>query len=167
LFNYPENCLSWLGFLCAEDNENPLKKVFFNDHYTTASLMFALQDFFKKLQEIGNGKKGADKIVISDRNGKPANIRQEGKSFSLLDSPKKRPVRFLEFLSELTGWSFDDSKWLFENFSVYQFTKGTIKPNGRNFDELIRKNPLSWAMISGLNIEYTLEEPDTMPTLYY
>jgi len=47
LFNFPENCLSWLNFLCAEEETNPLNKVFFNDHYTTSSLMIALKDFLK------------------------------------------------------------------------------------------------------------------------
>ena len=158
LFNYPENCLSWLDFLCAENENSPLKSVFFNDHYTTASLMIALKNFFDKLKEIGNGERGADKIVISDRNGDVKNI-ENGK---IIESIKDTAVKFLQFLSELTGWNFDENKWTFENLLIYKFTKGTIKPNGRNFDELIAKNPLSWAMTSTLAIEYTLEKPDKL-----
>jgi len=78
LFNYPENCLSWLDFLCAEDIDSPLQTVFFNDHYTTSSLMIALRDFFNKLKAIekGTDKLKADKILISDKEGKPKNLIQ-------------------------------------------------------------------------------------------
>ena len=63
LFNYPENCLSWLNFLCAEEKDNPLNTIFFNDHYTTSSLMTALKDFFKRLKSITEGSRGGDKII--------------------------------------------------------------------------------------------------------
>jgi hypothetical protein len=162
LFNYPENCLNWLDFLCAEDKDSPLKTVFFNDHYTMASLMQALNDFFKKLKEIGKGKRGADKIIISDKNGEPKNLKQIGNSFAIVDTQKNTAINFLLLLSSLTGWKLDEKQWTFENLSVYKFTKGSIKPNGRNFKELISKNPLSWAMTSSLAIEYTLEEPDRL-----
>jgi len=50
---------------------------------------------------------------------------------------------------------------------LFIFTKGDFKGqgkrvNGNNFNELMQKNPLSWAMTSGDNIEYTLEEPDKL-----
>lgn len=51
LFNYPENCLSWLNYLCAEDKNSPLKTIFFNDHYTTSSLMIAAKRFFWTIKE--------------------------------------------------------------------------------------------------------------------
>jgi hypothetical protein len=68
----------------------------------------------------------------------------------------------LELLSNLTSWKFEKRKWTFDNLSIYKFTKGNTKPNGKNFNELISKNPLSWAMTSTLAIEHTLEEPDKL-----
>ncbi|GHV34237.1 hypothetical protein FACS1894178_1330 [Bacteroidia bacterium] len=156
LFNFPENCISWLDFLCAEDEKSPLKTVFFNDHYTTYSLMFALKDFFEKLKTIG---KSADKLKISDSNGN-INLENNNNVFSVAKSQMEITDKFLVMLSELTGWKYDKSKWLFDNFSIFKFTKGTTKPNNRNYNELIAKNPLSLAMTSGLAIEHTLEEPD-------
>jgi len=41
--------------------------------------------------------------------------------------------------------------------------KGNIVPSNKRFNELIEKNPLSWAMTSTLAIEYTLEEPAKLP----
>ena len=32
----------------------------------------------------------------------------------------------------------------------------------KNYKEFIELNPLSWAMTSGLNIEFTIEEPDKL-----
>lgn len=162
LFNYPENCLSWLNFLCAEEKNNPLNTIFFNDHYTTYSLMTALRDFFEKIKNI-NGKKGGDKIKISDGDGKPINLEKRNDSFCLSASEKEKAVKFLNILAELTGWKFISENWAFDNFSIYKFSKGNIKPSNQRFNKLLRKNPLSWAMTSTLAIEYTLEKPDKLP----
>jgi len=163
LFNYPENCLSWLDFLCAENENSPLKKVFFNEHYTTSSLMLALRDFFEKLKKINDNKKGGDKITISDRNGNPINFEEKNWGFCLSEKQKLTAMKFLALLSDLTGWKFNESMWRFDNFTIYKFTKNEIKPNNKNFNELIAKNPLSWAMTAANRIEYTTETPDRMP----
>lgn len=163
LFNYPENCLSWLNFLCAEEKENPLKTIFFNDHYTTSSLMIALKEFFGRLKQINNGSRGADKIKISNANGEPVNLINNNNVFSISQEQKEIAEKFLNLLGELTGWNYQKEKWIFENFLIYKFNKGNIKPSNQRFNELIEKNPLSWAMTSTLEIQYTLEEPNNLP----
>jgi len=163
LFNYPDNCLSWLNFLCAEETNSPLNTIFFNDHYTTSSLMIALKDFFEKLRTINDGSRGGDKIKISNSNGEPINLeKQPDNYFCLSDSLKENAKKFLNILGELTGWNFIPHNWTFDNFLIYKFSKGNIKPGERTFNELMEKNPLSWAMTSTLAIEYTLEEPDKL-----
>lgn len=163
LFNYPDNCLDWLNFLCAEDKKSPLNTIFFNDHYTTSSLMIALKDFFARLKTINEGSRGGDKIKISNTFGEPINLEKRDETFSLSDNEREKISKFLDMLAELTGWEFIPKHWSFDNFIVYKFKKGTIKPSNQRFKELMEKNPLSWAMTSGLAIEYTLEEPDTLP----
>jgi len=163
LFNYPENCLSWLNFLCAEEKDSPLNTIFFNDHYTTYSLMTALKDFFARIKSINGNTRGGDKIKISDGTGKPINLEKRNNSFRLLSAEREKAVKFLNVLAELTGWKFISQNWTFGNFSVYKFSKGNIKPSNQRFNELMEKNPLSWAMTSTLAIEYTLEEPDKLP----
>lgn len=163
LFNYPDNCLSWLNFLCAEEKESPLKTIFFNDHYTTSSLMIALRDFFERLRQINDGSRGVDKIKISNSSGEPINLVKNKDLFSISQEQKETADKFLNVLSELTGWDYQKERWTFDNFSVYKFSKGSVKPSNQRFNELIEKNPLSWAMTSTLAIEYTLEEPSKLP----
>jgi len=163
LFNYPENCLSWLNFLCAEEKNSPLNTVFFNDHYTTSSLMIALKNFFERLKTINSGRRGADKIRISNSNGMPINLEKKNNAFSLSYEQRTNTIKFLSILQDLTDWKFISKNWTFDDFSVYKFTKGAIKPSNQRFDELMKRNPLSWAMTSTLAIEYTLEEPDQLP----
>lgn len=163
LFNYPENCLSWLNFLCAEEKNSPLNTIFFNDHYTTHSLMIALKDFFVKIKNINNNARGGDKIKISNSAGKPINLDKQNDSFCLSDVERIKAIKFLYILEELTGWKFISKNWTFDNFSVYKFSKGNLKPSNKRFAELIEKNPLSWAMTSTLVIEYTLEDQDKLP----
>ncbi len=51
---------------------------------------------------------------------------------------------------------------------LYKFTKGDFlnkkwNLTNSNYNKFIELNPLSWAMTSGNNIEFTLEEPDNLP----
>jgi hypothetical protein len=67
----------------------------------------------------------------------------------------------------LTGWHYKDKDWSWSKWQLSQFTKGDfvgakIRLSNRAFDEFIAKNPLSFAMTSTQNIEYTLEDPDQM-----
>jgi len=163
LFNYPDNCLSWLNFLCAEEKNNPLNTIFFNDQYTTYSLMIALSNFFKRLRVLNNGSRGGDKIKISNSNGEPVNLIKQNDYFSLSNESKENAIKFLNILAELTGWEFISKNWIFDNFSVYKFKKEKIIPSNQRFNELMEKNPLSWAMTSSSAIEYTLENPDKLP----
>ena len=158
MFNYPENVLDWLSFLCAENDQSPLYKVFFNNSYTTNKLMLALRDFFAKIKEISGSSRGGDKIVISSSQDKrPVNFVQRGDLFDLNLEQRQIANKFLKMLSELTGWKYDDDSWSFDGLRLSQFNKNQIKPNGRNYDAMISQNPISWAMTSSLAIEYTTE----------
>ena len=125
--------------------------------------MIALRDFFEQLRQLNNGKRGADKIKISNTKGEPINLEKQNNSFSINKEQIKIAEKFLNILGDLTGWEFIKDKWSFENLSVYKFNKGSIVPSNKRFEELINKNPLSWAMTKGSAIEYTLEEPDKLP----
>ena len=162
LFNYPDNCLSWLNFLCAEEKDSPLKTIFFNDHYTTSSLMIALRDFFEQLRQLNDGKRGADKIKISNTKGEPINFEKQNGTFSIIRERIETAEKFLNILGDLTGWEYFPDKWNFKDLVIYKFNKGNIVPSNKRFNDLIEKNPLSWAMTSTLAIEYTLEEPSKL-----
>ncbi|MDD4990060.1 MAG: hypothetical protein PHW31_02005 [Candidatus Pacebacteria bacterium] len=80
LFNYPENCLSWLEFLHAKNKNNPLNIIFFNEHYSISSLMFALKNFFEETSALNAGKRGGDKIKISDSKGDVVNFETKSRA---------------------------------------------------------------------------------------
>lgn len=163
LFNFPENCLSWLDFMRAENKNNPLYNIFYNEHYTIHSLMFALREFFSKLKILNNNKRGADKLKMSNTKGDFINLIKEKDTYRFENSTREVGENFLEFLGGLTGWNYKKEKWLWDSFSLYKFTKGSIKPSEKRYNELINKKPLSLAMTSTLVIEYTLETPDKLP----
>lgn len=163
MFNYPENVLDWLYFLSAEDTSSPLYQVFFNNSYSTNALMVSLKEFFAKIQEISGSSRGGDKIQISNKDGQSVNMVQNLKKlFDLNDKQVEIGTKFLNLLSDLTGWAYSANKWCFNDFNVYNFSKGQIVPNGRNFDALISQQPISWAMTAGNRIEYTIESTDKL-----
>ncbi len=154
LFNYPENCLSWLKFLDADDKKHPLYPIFFNDHYSISKLMIALSDLFTEFYLIGSGKRGGDKIKISDRLGNPVNLSDNAFEIRV----KTQAKQLLLMLSRKTGWNYNHKSWTWQYYNIYRFRKGSVKPGLARYNSLMEKNPLSLAVISGNSIEYTLED---------
>ncbi|MBI2465621.1 MAG: hypothetical protein HYV66_00070 [Candidatus Sungbacteria bacterium] len=165
LFKYPENVLNWLNYLRAGENSNPLKLVFENEKYSVFSLMKAMDDFFKKRDDISIVNERGDRLRISEVDGSPVNIVKQNYFYSIEADTKERSVKFIKLLSTLTGWKYTENLWSWSDLILYKFTKkdfasGGISLNNKNFDELMSKKPLTWAMTTGQNIEYTLEKPD-------
>ncbi len=153
LFNYPENCLSWLKFFGADNKKHPLNLIFFNDHYSISQLMMALRNLFAEFSKINNGKRGGDKIKISNRQGQLVNL--DNNIFKI--ETKTQTEQLLLILSQKTGWKYNSKNWTWGDYDIYQFKKGSIKPGLARYNSLVEKKPLSLAVISGDSIEYTLE----------
>lgn len=161
LFNFPENCLSWINFLGGDEEESPLHQIFYNKYYLISDLMISLKDFFNKLSAISKSR--ADKLTISNSKGEYVNLVKIRDGYSIDLNENKKVEQFLDLLSKLTGWDYKKDKWNCEVFSVYKFTKRNIKPSNARYNELMASNPLNLAMRSTLAIEYTLEEPNKLP----
>ncbi|MBI3512373.1 MAG: hypothetical protein HY064_17055 [Bacteroidetes bacterium] len=168
LFSYPENVLDWLKYLKANEIQSALHYLFENDKYSTITLMRAMDHFFRKRDEISISKQRGDRLRISEKNGESFNIESDDDGTKKInEEAKDRAIKFIKLLSESTGWLYKADSWSWNKFSYYKFSKGDFKGdgkrlNGRNFEEFLKKNPLSWAMTSGDNIEYTIEEPSRM-----
>ncbi len=162
LFGYPENCIDWLRYLGAELRQNKLYDIFFNEHYSVYNLMAALRDFFIQISEISENKNGNDKIKISNTKGEPINLKIKGNVCELNEDEKKKSEKFLKILSGLTKWNYKKENWQWNNLRIYQFSKSAIKPDNRNFEMMVGKNPISWAMTSGLAIEYTTDDKNIL-----
>lgn len=167
LFKYPENVLNWLNFLRANEDDNPLKYIFENKKYTIFSLMLAMDDFFRQRDEISISKERGDRIKISEKDGTPYNIINNGNVYEIEQEAKNRIVKFINLLANLTCWPYIKQNWTWNNLKLYQFNKNDFENcgkriNNKNIEEFYLQNPLSWAMTSGINIEYTLETPDKL-----
>lgn len=167
LFKYPENVLNWLNYLRANEESNPLKDVFENEKYSVFSLMKAMDEFFRKRDEISIQNERGDRLKISNTDGSTHNIHSINDGYVIDQDAVGRIEQFIKMLAQLTGWSYVRDSWAWAGLDLYKFTKRDFqrdesRVNNHNYKELIHKNPLSWAMTSGNNIEYTLEEPDTM-----
>lgn len=168
LLQYTENSLDWIHFLQADNPENPLHRIFLNDHYSLHSLMVAMDEFLRRRDKISIPRERGDRIAITIRGGEglPHNLERQGKTFYFKKEAKERGEAFIRLLAELTGWKYESSKWSWENWILYRFTKGDFantRLNGQTFATLMARNPLSFAITSTQNIEYTIEEPDLLP----
>ena len=155
-FNYPENCLGWLDFFDASCIDNPLQKIFLNRHYSTYELMVELKDLFSKINIIGGGRHGGDKIKISDSRGKIINI--DPHSHQLKPDTRARAENFLKMLASKTGWTFMPAHWSWGPYDTALFRKGSVKPGKARYNTLLAQNPISLAIISRNSIEYTIDK---------
>lgn len=158
LFNYPDNCLDWLKFLRADNAMSPLHAIFFNDHYSISSLMIALNELFGELRLIAGGKRGGDKIKLSNGKGELINFNEKKQSFEV--DTLEQAERFLCLLAGKTGWGYTPGNWSWSNLSHFELKKGVVKPSQGRYDQLMANNPVSLAMTSMLGIEYTLDPKD-------
>lgn len=154
-FNYPENCISWLEFLIASGDGNPLQKIFLDRHYSVYELMTALGELFVEIAAVGGGARGGDKIKISDSRGHVANINET--TGAMRSETIQQAKIFLEILSKKTGWAFDESKWHWGPYDIMKFQKGSVQPGKARYNTLLAQNPLSFAIISRADIEYTTD----------
>jgi len=169
LFKYPENVLNWLYFLRIHEEWNPLKSIFENDKYNVFNLMKEMDKFFRRRDGISVKNERGDRLRISNSDGSPANIENiKTGNCSINKNAKDRIVKFIKILSDCTEWKYDKRNWIcWNNMTFKQFTKRDFNRDKKtitikSFQEFIEKKPLSWAMTSGNNIEYTLEKPDKM-----
>lgn len=154
-FNYPENCLSWLDFLGAKNTNNPLQKIFLDKHYSTYELMNELKDLFAEINTIGGGKRGGDKVKISDSRGNIVNI--DSRTHLLKSATKAQAGEFLRMLANKTGWDFIPANWSWGPYQTTRFRKGSVKPGKARYNTLLAQNPISLAIISRNSIEYTID----------
>jgi len=168
LFSYPENVLNWLSYLNAQEKDNPLNIIFENGKYTTIiNLMKEMDNFFRKRDTISIPHERGDRLKISTKDGVPFNTEVDGSNYKINQSAVERIESFLTLLSSSTKWNYKSDSWRWDGFKLYKFTKCSFEKDKKtltnvNFQEFINKNPLSWAMTSGINIEYTLETPDKL-----
>lgn len=151
LLNYPENCTSWLKFLRVKDKDNPIYSIFLPfANQSISSMMHDLQGIFQKFKEINNGKRGGDKIKID-------NIVQN--SFSKEEKTKSEEL--LKMLSNATEWQYKPEKWASNKLNVFAYNKGTEEVlNNKNYNVVLEKTPVSFAITATKRMEYTLEQPD-------
>ncbi len=171
LFSYPENVLNWLKYLRADEEGNALKELFENEKYSVFSLMKDMDDFFRERDQITVQKERGDRLKISNTDSSPFNINksENNTSYFIEEDAVKRVCDFLNLLSDKIGWGFKNQDWTcWDNLNFYQFTKRSFEKDGKKsitipgFREFMEKNPLSWAITSGNNIEYTLEVPSKL-----
>jgi hypothetical protein len=169
LYSYPENVLNWLNYLGIKQDTSPLRKIFMHEHFTVYSQIEAMDDFFRRRDTLNIRGERGDKFVISTSQSDFKNIETDRPGTVRITSEAKEKLRgFIELLSDATHWEYDESHWAFSDLKKYQFTKGSFEAdqkrvNNSTFKYFIAQNPLSWAMTSGQNIEYTLETPNSLP----
>jgi hypothetical protein len=68
-------------------------------------------------------------------------------------------------MAKYIDWTYKTEKWQWNDLRLFKFSKGDFSKtslNNQTYNSLMDKNPLSMAMTSGANIEFTIETPDKL-----
>ncbi len=177
LFGYTENCLDWINYLGISGANHILNPIFCENNYSFYDIMRGLNEFLRMRDNLnakgyylngeyqlgGRNKRTGDKLMISNTQGIPLNLEETGSSFKIHIEEKERIKGFITRMCRYLEWEYLPEKWSWENLKLFKFTTEDFsnrRLNNGTYIELMAKNPLSLAMTSGTNIEYTLEEPD-------
>lgn len=166
IFSYPENVLNWLSYLRIHEDWNPLKNIFKNESFSVYETMELMHSFFRQRDMITFGKERGDRLKISSKDGTPYNIEESRNGLvKINEGAVERIKQFIDIIGKSTEWYFNQSSWMcWDNLKFYQFSKDDFKSRGwkltnQCFENFLQLHPLSWAMTSGENIEFTLENP--------
>jgi hypothetical protein len=156
LDRYSENLYDWLLFLDVENPKNVLRSIIRKE----VNLMDLNKEYVEYIQRFVKTKR--DKIPISER-GEIIHESFDRLHTAFSESCTNTAIQYLEFLSRETGWKFNDKKWAFNDFRLYQFIKKAVRPGVRTFNVAVEENFLSLAITATDTMEYTLESPDLLP----
>lgn len=156
LDRYSENLFDWLKYLRISDKDNILNKIIRRE----TNLIDLNEEYVEYIKNFVKAKK--DKIPISERGElKEESFEKDKRKFSA--SCIETTIKYLNFLSENTGWNFKEKDWVFDNLVVYKFTKKSVRPGVNTFNKAVEENFLSLAITANDTMEYTLETPDKLP----
>lgn len=156
LDRYSENLNDWLGYLGVSENGHILNKILSKE----TTLLKINNEYVDYIRRFVKEKK--DKIPISEKGSLVFGSFSENKeSFS----PNCILImeEYLNFLSRETEWIYKKEDWQKDNFKLYEFTKKTVRPGVRSYQAALGENFLSLAITASTDMDYTLENPNTLP----
>lgn len=176
LFGYTENCLDWIKYMQIDSPLHILNQHFCASGRSFFEIMEGLNVFLRlrdrynargyyngtEYQLGGRNKRSGHQLKLSNPRGLPINLVQYNNAYDIHEEEYKRVEGFISSMSNYLGLHYESEKWTWKGFRLETFSKGdfsTIKLNNGTYNALMDKKPLSMAMTSGNNIEYTLEKP--------
>ena len=175
VFGYTENCLEWLEWFGIHENGHPLAAMFkhptsIHQVMTDLNEFLRLRDGFNAIGVFrdgeyaagGRNKRTGDKLRLSSSSGEPINLDRQNGQYRVHPTERTRIEGFIATLGELVEWTYSAPSWTWTGLDIVAFEKGTLSTvTNRSFTDLFANNPISLAMTSGREIEYTLD-PDNL-----
>jgi hypothetical protein len=171
VFGYTENCLDWLTWLGVGEPRHPLT-ITFQRGTSIYDVMRGLDAFLRQRDGFnatgtyvdgsfhlgGRNKRTGDKLRLSRPDGAVVNLEALNGKYRVHSLEQERILGFISLLAKMMEWPYLAERWSWDGLLVRAFTKGVLSGvNNRSFATLIDKNPVSLAMTSSAEIEYTLD----------
>lgn len=177
LFGYTENCLRWFSAMGIDSKDHILNELFCSNDMSFYEIMTGLNDFLRMrdtfnakglyygttYRPLGRNKRTGDKLKISNPAGEPINLEVAGHLFNIHNIEKARIEGFIQEMAKFIKMPYIADKWHWNGFKLLRFSKEIVSAlNNTKYLSLMNRNPLSMAVTSGGEIEFTLENPDAI-----
>ncbi len=176
LFGYTENCLDWIKYMQIDNPAHILNQHFCTSGHSFYEIMEGLDAFLRlrdtynakgyyngaEYQAGGRNKRSGHQLKLSNPRGLPINLVQHDHTHDLHENERERIEGFISSMSTHVGIPYDRENWTWDGFRLETFSKGDFSVttlNNGTYSAFMDREPLSMAMTSGTNIEYTIEEP--------
>ncbi len=115
LFNYPENCTSWFGFLDVKNSRSPVHSMFVKfANIRFEILMRNLKGILSSIKQIAGTKRfGGCKIKIRDTQNN-----------FLTKQFHERIEKLAHLLAQNTGWDYEPKRWSLTHLNLRAFHVG-------------------------------------------
>lgn len=67
-----------------------------------------------------------------------------------------RATQLLKFLADATGWEYEKDAWTREDLRLLRLQKSIVKPTQKNYDDVLSRDPFSFAITGSTRLEFTL-----------
>ena len=131
LLQYTENAWDWMRYLRVDQQENPLHGLFHSESMSMYAVMTEMLHFWEKRDELSEIGHRGDRIAITERGGDGSlmNLERDGEAdveslWRYANAARARIEQFLDLLGGLTGWQYNEQKWSWSGWRVFEFDKG-------------------------------------------
>lgn len=158
LFNYPENVLTWFGYLDFENKNHPMNKYIYesnlnNQSFSLGEIMNFMREYFIKRDTFGEGIPGRGdhlKLVTESKREKDITlIKSQDGLYRIRDDIQEKIKGFISMNALNCNFDFNRDSWSWNELRLIKFEKQIVGGEGKKYNQTLLRDAFSRNIVSG------------------